>query len=117
MTTAPPRRGSPAPASSPVAGSRRTACAPPKKTLSARNGASLRPAAASAAAATAGAPDSSAPVPCPRGAPAPIRGDHAAVPGRARRLARRREVEGAVDDPEDDLEDRRADAVRARGAE
>lgn len=35
-TTAPPRRGSPAPRRTPVAGSRSTAWAPPKKTLGAR---------------------------------------------------------------------------------
>ena len=54
VTTAPPRRGSPAPRSSPVAGSRRTACAPPKNTLRSLNGASLRPSAASASASTPG---------------------------------------------------------------
>jgi hypothetical protein len=54
LTTAPPRRGSPAPASSPVAGSRRTACAPPKNTLRSLNGASVRPSPASASASTPG---------------------------------------------------------------
>ena len=54
VTTAPPRRGSPAPASSPVAGSRRTAWAPPKNTLRSLNGASSRPSAASASASTPG---------------------------------------------------------------
>src|SRR6185436_12386512 len=47
-TATPPRRGSPAPASAPVAGSRSTACTPPKNRLRERKATMSRPAARSA---------------------------------------------------------------------
>ena len=99
-TTAPPRRGSPAPASAPDAGSRRTACAPPKNTL---RSSKLRELPALGGECV--------------GTRARLGVDDPVLPVHARRLDGVDQAEPAVDHPEDHLQDRRADAVGARRPE
>src|SRR3954452_14885737 len=67
-TATPPRRGSPAPDSSPVAGSRSTACTPPKNRFSERNATSSRPAARSSSRASPGSAYTRPSSKCTRGA-------------------------------------------------
>ena len=100
LTTAPPRRGSPAPASSPVAGSaahRLGAAEEHVEVLERRELAAVRGERLDV--------------------DARLRVDDAVLPVHARRLDGADEREPAVDHAEDHLQDRGADAVRARGAE